>query len=250
MKGIAVKDWILGRKQMAIGSVIFIMFQGLAYLVRYSFIYGNPADNPELIGSVYAIDAIFIICPWVLINGFITFAVNVPIYADYKCSFNKYLISAGLNEMDIIKPKVAETAAAWCLSFLMGLIGSLIYNKVFSSQYFKAETFIAIFICLLIFIAQFIALPISFKYKTASSVSTKMLLFIGIPLYLVLSGLLVQAAKTMEVFEIFMKISNFVENIKKYYLQIILVSIAAVVLAGVCSCLICLKILRKRDNIC
>jgi hypothetical protein len=190
MKGLLFKDLYIGRKMIYIGTVIFVLIEVMIYVVRFSFIYGNPA-NPEWLPvdeytvTVINIDMVFtmltVLCPIVILSN----AVTVSLYSDFNCKWNTFLYSAPYNEKNIVGLKFAEMVVSWILGVAVGMLFNGIYDATFSESYTSLNMLLSILVSFVGLIIELLYLKMSYKYKSQNAVIIRLIIYFAVPIYVI-----------------------------------------------------------------
>jgi hypothetical protein len=158
--------------------------------VRFSFIYGNPA-NPEWLSpdeyttDVLVIDMIFVmltaLCPIIMLST----AVTVSLYSDFGCNWKMFIYSAPYSEKKIVGLKFAETVVSWVIGVAVGAIFNVIYCLIFGGDYIRLNMIIGVLISVVALIIELVSLAMIYKHKNQNTVMTRLVLCIAVPLYII-----------------------------------------------------------------
>lgn len=186
MKGLLFKELYIGKKMIYIGTVIFILIEIMVYVVRFSFIYGNPA-NPEWLSvdeyttTIINVDMVFTLltalCPIVILSN----AVAVSLYSDFNCKWNTFLYSAPYNEKNIVGLKFAEMVVSWIIGVAVGILFNGIYYATFDVSYTGLNMLLGILVSFIGLIIELLYLKMAYKYKSQNAVIIRLIIYFAVP---------------------------------------------------------------------
>lgn len=186
MTGLMKKDFYLSKKFILIGAGLFILGLFFAYLIRFSFLYGNLQYMPaeEKAEELPMLNIVFTILPALLLLVLWMQSCIYPIYMDIQCKWYLCCFSAPVDSKLLIRTKYAELFLAWSGGLFLALASALVYGFFFGFHYTKLGFYGYITAALFVLLCSMCMIPLSYRYKTVNAVVSRMVLCLLLPLYL------------------------------------------------------------------
>lgn len=259
MIGLLKKDFYLAKKSLFINIYIFLLIQFIVYIVRFSFIYGNPANQPpeNLSYSLAMVDIVFSIITNLILFLPMINIVNVSLYSDFDSKWSMFMYTTPYLESQVVKIKYLECLGMWLGGSIIGMIINLIYHLIFNTEYSLFGLKIAFLICPLALIIEFLVLMASYKFKkskTVMSIVAVIFAIVYLPLMYFLMNFMEnppQKYNDLSESETMNAIYNDVQGwILSHYRLILIIPIVLVILIGIISYKVCVSTLKRRDIVC
>lgn len=259
MKGLILKDFYLSKKSLIMNAWIFVLFQFLVYIIRFAFIYGNPAKQPidELTYSLNMVDIIFPVITTLISFQPLMSIVNSSLYEDFNCKWNTFAYTTSYTENQMVKVKYLESISMWVGCSIVGLLLNGIYYRIFKTETSLFSLKVSFLICFIFLAIEFIMLIMIYKLKKSKTVMSVIAVIFSI-IYITLMVLLMRFMENPP--EKYRHLSDggivnlILDNAKNWissnYELLIIICIGLAIILGVISYNVCVSTLKRRDKIC
>lgn len=188
LRGLIFRELYLGRKNIILTVLIWLIFVAVGILMRLSILYGNMANMPDadLADAEPALYNIFTYLP-ILVLMFVNVSFEKNIFSDYNSKWSLFVYTTPLSEYKYVGVKFLLMTVMSSVTFALSLTNAAVLCKLNGKTFDGKIIFNVLYIVLimLILFLTFYALAYRFRSEKTVGIIQAVIIFV---LYALSSG--------------------------------------------------------------